>query len=300
MRPFDSRFSEQTRLVPIDEQIGLDPLGGDNYRSRFNQGNVYDALFGGQVIGQALSAANRTVDDGRSVHSCHCYFLRAGRNDRPVDYHVDRVRDGRRFSSRHIDVTQDGKLLLTMDCSYRVPLPGFEHQAAPVQDLDPESAMSCEEFIASADPDHRAFLTAFFAHYPIEMRIPSLDGFLRPGTEHRRHYWLRGRFPIASDDPRVHEAVFAYMSDFMFVGVPLSTHSIAFPGAHLSFASLDHAIWFHRPVRSDEWLLLETDSPSAHGGVNLARGLVYDRAGRLVASLPQEGLHLVTGGQFPQ
>jgi len=296
MRPFDDTFARRTHLVPIADQIGLAAIGPDHFRSRFNQGNVYHALFGGQVVGQALAAAGHDVAPDRTVHSCHAYFLRAGNDDLPVDYRVERLRDGRRFSSRRVTATQDGKVLLTLDCSYRVPLSSFAHQAPQTVTGTPENAMEEAEILAASDAGEHDFLREFLSHYPIELRIPALPGFTRRGTESRRHYWLRSRFPIASDDPRVHEAAFAYLSDFMLAGVPLVTHMVALPGPHVSVASLDHAIWFHRPLRADEWLLFETESPNANGGVNLARALVYDRTGQLVASIAQEALQLPSEG----
>lgn len=151
------------------------------------------------------------------------------------------------------------------------------------------------EILAAVAPAHRALFTAFLRHYPMELRIPSLTGFVTLGTESRRRYWLRSRVPITTDDPHVHEAALAYLSDFMLAGVPLVMHTLALPGPHVSVASLDHAIWFHRPVRCDDWLLFETDSPNACNGVNFARAMVYDRTGRLVASTAQEALQQMTG-----
>lgn len=298
MRVFDN-FAQRTTLVPIEQQIGLDSIGPDLFRNRFNQGNVYHALFGGQVVAQAVAAANLTKPEGRSLHSCHAYFLRGGVDGQPVDFAVTRVRDGSRFSTRHVSASQGGKELLSLDCSYRVPLSGYEHQVPPTVNLDPDASMSETEVREKADPAIRELLEGFLTYYPMEVRIPSFTNFSTQGTETKRHYWLRSRFPIESDDRDVHDTVFAYLSDFMLVGVPLAIHTTALPGPHVTIASLDHSIWFHRPMRADDWLLFETDSPNARAGVNLARALVYDRQGNLVASLAQEGLQLPTGQPAP-
>ncbi len=290
-----TRFDETpmgTTPVSIATMLEMDRIAPDRFRNRYNQPNLYRALFGGQIVAQALAAADATIGDDRRVHSLHAYFLRAGENENPVEFAVERVRDGNRFSTRRVIALQHGKTLLSMDCSYRVPLPGFSHQRDTALPLSPDDAMSEEAFIAAAPEKLQQFLPAFLAHYPIEIRIPSPVAYFETVPEAKRHYWLRAPGTSHVEDPMVHRQILAFLSDFMFVGVPLSRHTMALPGPHVFVASLDHSLWFHRPVRCDDWLLFETEGPSAEAGVNMARGLVYDREGRLVASMAQEALQL--------
>jgi acyl-CoA thioesterase-2 len=281
---YDARWSKD-----IPALLALDEVEPDLFRNRDNQRNVYGALFGGQIVAQALAAADLTVP-GRTVHSLHAYFLRAGIDSERIDYRVHRLRDGGRFSTRRVDATQKGKLILTMECSYRTPIAGFSHYRPSPVVFDPEGAMDEKALSQARGEDGNVYGALFAGHYPIEVRLPGRAGFLDRSSDARRHYWLRAPGAERCDDPMVQRQILAFMSDFMFAGAPLSPHTVALPGPHLFVASLDHCMWFHRDVRCEDWLLFETDGPTAENGVNLARGLIYNRGGELVASIAQEAL----------
>lgn len=273
----------------LTDLLTLEQEAPDRFRSRFNEANSYAALFGGQLVGQAAAAADATVEQ-QELHSLHCHFLRSGSPERPLHLQVERVRDGRRFSNRRVSIAQDGAVLAAVTCSYRARLSGFEHQLSAETRTGPEDAIDAAELARSGDPDLFPFMRRFAEPQSIELRIPSEQGFLRTAPEARRHYWLRAPSLAGVDDPRVHRQALAYLSDFLVSGAALVPHAVPLPGPHVFVASLDHAVWFHRPFRCDDWLLFETDSPSTSSGVALSRGEVYDRAGTLVASLAQESM----------
>lgn len=293
MRAFDSTFLGRNTVHSIPDQLFLQPLGDDCFRNVLNQPNAYGALFGGQVVGQALAAADLSVEPDRLVHSMHAYFLRAGDASASVDFKVERIRDGRRFSTRRVSAMQDKKTLLTLDSSYSVALPGFEHQSTPEFPFDPESALDRNQLAETAPDSLQPILRDFLGHYPVDVRFPSPTGFTRRAPTARRHFWLRARDMAPSDDERLNREVLAFMSDFLFSGVPLVPHTLAIAGSHIGIASLDHAIWFHRPVRCHDWLMFETESPSARGSIGLSRGQIFDRAGHLVATIAQEALQTI-------
>ncbi|NWK98274.1 acyl-CoA thioesterase II [Sphingobium lactosutens] len=289
MRRYDATVYNAQWDKDIPTLLALDEVAPDLFRNRHNQRNVYRALFGGQIVAQALAAADRTAPE-RVVHSLHTYFLRAGTDKEAIDYEVERIRDGRRFSTRRVVAKQKGQALFTMECSYRTPVKGFSHYRSSPIPFDPESAFGQSEFSSFRAVDGKQYGALFHGHYPIEVRLPGKAGFLEIAEEAKRHYWLRAPGAEGVDDPVVQRQIFAFLSDFMFAGAPLVPHTIALPGPHLFVASLDHCIWFHRDVRCDDWLLFETEGPNAENGVNMARGLVYNRAGELVASIAQEAL----------
>lgn len=274
--------------VPVTDMLRMEALGDNRFRNLHNQPNSNQTLFGGQIVAQALAAADRTVS-GRVVHSLHAYFIRAGRTDKPVDFQVDPTRDGGRFSTRRVVAQQDDLTIFSMECSYRGDLTGFSHQKPPAENPDPGDAMMIAD--AAAGLVHPRSTLFFDGSFPIEIRVPDTGFFTRRGSM-KRHYWLRARGADAIDDPALHRQVLAFMSDFMLPSTGLAYHTTPLPGPELFVASLDHAIWFHRPMRCDDWLLFETESPSSEGGVCLAHGSVYDRNGVLVASLAQETLYL--------
>ena len=266
----------------------LEQLDENLFRSQHNQRNSNGALYGGQVFGQALAAAMGTVE-GRAVHSCHGYFLRPGDAARRVVLEVERTRDGGSFSSRRVVALQNGLPILHLECSFHAPEDGFEH-GLPMPDVpQPEDLGDVVAALRAGSPT----LPPLFAGLdrpggPIEVLPASLDQFAAPLA--RRRYWMRVR-QVATDDQAAHRVMLAYLSDWWFSGVALMPHAAAVPAAARVFiSSIDHAIWFHRDLRADEWLLFDADSPSASHGVGLARGLVYDRHGRLVASTAQEAL----------
>lgn len=246
-------------------------------------------VFGGQVAGQALVAAARTVDAERHVHSLHAYFLRPGDPAVPILYEVDRIRDGRSFTTRRVVAIQHGRPIFNMSASFHVPEEGFDHQApAPPDTPDPEGlpdfASRWREILGDEHSDW------FERPRPIDMR--HVDGPPQARREPRPPHarvWLRadGRLP---DDPVLHTCVVTYASDMTLLDTTLLPHGRSFVEQDVMMASLDHAMWFHRPFRADEWLLYAQDTPSASGGRGLARGLFFDRSGALVASVVQEGL----------
>lgn len=289
MRSFDKEMFNRKWSLDSVALLEMDEVAPDMFRNRHNQPNAYRALFGGQIVAQALQAADRTTP-GRTVHSLHCYFLRAGSAASLIDYAVERTRDGGRFSTRRVVARQEGQIIFTMECSYRTPIAGFSHQQAMSVPFHPENALDESAFEAIIGAENQRYAALFKGHYPIEVRMPGRTGYVETVADAKRHYWLRAPGAERVDDPATHRQIFAFMSDFMFAGAPLARHTVALPGPHLFVASLDHCIWFHRDMRCDDWLLFETEGPNAQNGVNMARGLVYNRAGDLVASLAQEAL----------
>ncbi len=246
-------------------------------------------VYGGQVLGQALQAAYATVEDGRVVHSLHAYFLRRGDFNAPIVYFVDRSRDGHSFTSRRVTAIQRGEQIFNCSASFQLPEAGFEHELAmpevPAPEELPESFLPGSEFLEGLAPRLRQFVH----ERPIEFRaVPASATATMNGTP--RHYvWIRtvDRLP---DDDRLHRCLLAYTSDFHLLGAALVRHEHSIAQGTLMIASIDHAMWFHRPVRMDDWLLYAADSPSASGARGFTRGSLFARSGALVASTAQEGL----------
>jgi acyl-CoA thioesterase-2 len=248
-------------------------------------------VFGGQVLGQALSAAQQTVDGDRSAHSLHAYFLRAGDIDKPIVYSVERTRDGGSFSMRRVTAIQHGQPIFNFSASFQVAEPGVEHQlpmpAVPKpDDLAPPSPLPADE-LAKLPP----MLQRWFGRAgPFEFRhVYPRDDLNPPKRPPFQQVWFR-LSSNAPDNPALHRALLAYSSDFHLIGTTMFPHGISFLQRNMQVASLDHAMWFHRPFSVDEWLLYSCDSPTAQGGRGLARGMIYSEDGRLVASTAQEGL----------
>ena len=247
-------------------------------------------VFGGQVLAQALLAASYTVEN-RLAHSLHAYFLRAGDHDAPIVYDVDRSRDGRSFTSRRVVAIQHGRPIFTLAASFQVEEEGLDHQfempEAPSPDeLEPIGILPPEEF------DHmpknmQRWLDRFG---PFEFRaVRGVDPDDQAPRPPFKELWFRLHGEL-EDDPRLHRALLAYVSDFHLVGTATLPHGISWVDGKLMMASLDHAMWFHRDFRVDDWMLYTCDSPSTSGGRGLARGMIYDREGNLVASTAQEGV----------
>jgi acyl-CoA thioesterase II len=248
-------------------------------------------VFGGQVLGQALSAAQQTVDGERSAHSLHAYFLRAGDMEKPIVYNVERTRDGGSFSVRRVTAIQHGQPIFNFSASFQIDEGGVEHQLAMPDvprpdDVPPPPAMSADELAKVPAKVQRWFRRAG----PFEFRhVFPRDDLNPPKRPPFQHVWFRLSHRIPDDAP-LHRALLAYASDFHLIGTTMFPHGISFLQRNVQVASLDHALWFHRPFRVDEWLLYSLDSPTAQGGRGLARGFVYSEDGRLVASTAQEGL----------
>ena len=254
-------------------------------------------VFGGQVLGQALAAAQQTVDSSREAHSLHAYFLRAGDIEAPIVYSVERTRDGGSFSSRRVVAIQHGQPILNGSVSFQQPEQGMEHQTTmpevpAAEDLEP---------MRHLPPDELARLPVKLQRWmgidgPFEFREVWPRDEMRPVKRPpNQHIWFRLAAPI-NDSPILHRTLLAYASDFHLMGTATLPHGISYMTRNVQMASLDHALWFHRPFRVDEWLLYSFDSPTAQGGRGLARGQIFSRDGRLVASTAQEGLMRVRNG----
>jgi len=268
-------------LEPIEVNIfrGIQP---DESRQR---------VFGGQVASQALMAAGRTVEHG-TVHSLHSYFLRPGDPTVPILYEVDRIRDGRSFTTRRVVAIQHGRAIFNMACSFHALERGIEHTIDMPEVPEPESLPSLNERLAP----YRHQLTDWFSRpHPIEQRfigdVPWKEANEFPDEPRApiQQLWIRadGSLP---DDPLLHACIATYASDMSLFDTILAPHPISWDDPNFMGASLDHCMWFHQPFRADEWLLYDTDSPIAHGGRGLARGFLFRRDGQLAVSMVQEGL----------
>ena len=251
----------------------------------------WGSIFGGQVLGQALSAAVQTVPPERPVHSLHGYFLRQGDASKPVVYDVDCIRDGGSFTTRRVVAIQNGQAIFSMSASFQVMEEGYDHASAMPELPGPDGLVSETELarrMADAIPPKLRKIAT--AERPIEIRPIEPSNPLRPETRPpQRGVWFRAvdRLP---DDPAVHRYLLAYASDFHFLTTAMQPHAVSWLVPGMQVASLDHAMWFHRPFRMDEWLLYAVDSPSASGARGLVRGQLFTREGVLVASTAQEGL----------
>ncbi|MGO8961477.1 MAG: acyl-CoA thioesterase [Streptosporangiaceae bacterium] len=277
----------------LDEVVALldlEQVEVDIFRGRSPEGERRQRVFGGQVAGQALVAAGRTVPADRPVHSLHAYFIRPGDPSVPLIYLVERVRDGRSFTTRRVTVVQHGKTIFTLSASFHRAEPGFEHADAmpPVPgpaEIEPTAVRLRRLFGPPVEE--------FIRDNPIEIRHVgplTVEAERDPALVSTRNVvWLRadGELP---DDPLLHVCLMTYASDMTLLDTVLLAHGVSWAGGAIAGASLDHAMWFHRPFRADRWLLYVQDSPSASGARGLARGEVYTQDGELVVSVVQEGL----------
>lgn len=247
-------------------------------------------VFGGQVLGQALVAATRTVED-RLCHSLHAYFLLAGDPKVPILYEVDRSRDGRSFSSRRVVAIQHGRPIFHLSASFQVAETGLEHQIDPPNVPPPEDLPSEDDFRRQmADSVPEQYREHFLRKRPIELRPVDRGDIFRPEKRPpHQSVWVRATGPLP-DEIALHQCVLAYASDMTLLDTALMPHGIGWFSDKIQMASLDHAMWFHRRFRADEWLLYVQDSPSASGARGFNRGLIYTREGKLIASVAQEGL----------
>jgi acyl-CoA thioesterase II len=267
-------------LDGLVQLLDLEQIEANIFRGR-SPSDWRQRVFGGQVAGQALVAAGRTVPGDRPVHSLHAYFIRPGDPAVPLVYTVDRVRDGRSFTTRRVSAIQHGKTIFTLSASFHRPEPGFEHDAAMPDVPPPESIPPL---------DHE-----LLANSPMDLRFVSPPGqgasaSAVPGTPTDHNLvWLRadGELP---DDPLLHVCLMTYASDLTLLDSVLRKHAASWGEGQVEAASLDHAMWFHRPFRADRWLLYDQESPVAAGARGLARGQVFTAQGELVVSVVQEGL----------
>lgn len=267
-------------LEKIDDRI----FRGQNYRTPWKR------VFGGQVLGQALHAAYQTVPDDRICHSMHGYFILAGDIDVPIVYEVDTIRDGGSFTTRRVVAIQKGRAIFNMAASFQLKQEGFDHQIDMPNVLPPESLLSDIEQlkeIKETNPGLYRRLTSIHPNAiefrPVEKHRPTKKG------QPYRHTWMRSRGKADLDLPMQHQ-ILAYASDYNLLGTAVLPHLDVVDANEIFFASLDHAMYFHRDFRIDDWLLYATDSPSASGSRGFSRGNVFDRNGVLVSSVVQEGL----------
>ncbi len=247
-------------------------------------------VFGGQVLGQALSAAQHTVE-GRVVHSLHAYFLRRGDMNAPIIYEVDRARDGGSFSNRRVVAIQHGRPIFNSAASFQTPEPGLEHKAAMPEVPGPDGLRDLYEIdaeqLARVPEKMRRFLTD---KRPFDFRpVEPVDLFEPECRAPVKHVWIRAVDQLP-DDPALHRNLLAYDSDYELLGTSTLPHGLPFGRGRVIMASLDHALWFHRDVKIDDWLLYAMDSPNASGARGLSRGQIFTQDGALVASTAQEGL----------
>ena len=277
-------------LNKIIEILDLEEIEQNHYLATSpNEG--WQRVYGGQVIGQALVAASRTVADDRQAHSLHGYFLRAGDKDKPILYKVDRIRDGKSFTTRRVMAVQHGQAIFTMSISFQVTEDGLSHQFPMPETPGPDNLLGEEEVRAEQAKNWpEKFQETFSGSSAIELRpVEPLDLMNPQKTDPTQRCWMRCGETLP-DDPRLHQCVLAYLSDWSLLDTATRPHGISFLQDNIQVASLDHAMWFHRPFRADEWLLYDQDSPSASGARGFNRGLIYNQAGELVASTTQEGL----------
>ena len=277
--------------------LDLETLEHNLFRGRSPQSG-WQRVFGGQVIGQALVAAQRTVDPLRYVHSLHGYFMRGGDPKVPIIYEVDRIRDGSSFTTRRVVGIQHGHAIFSLEASFQIEEEGLEHQKPkPLDVTEPENLISDrdlkEQYLQNAPGAIRKY---WEQDRPIEMKPLSLAHYIsREKLPPEQNVWIKTTGPVP-DDRAVQAAVLAYLSDMTLLDTSLYAHGRSIFDRDLQVASLDHAMWFHRPCSFDDWLLYTADSPSTSGARGFNRGAIYSRDGTLIASTAQEGLIRVHSG----
>jgi acyl-CoA thioesterase-2 len=279
-----------TALNNLLKILDLEQLDDNLFRGMSPQ-DGWQRVYGGQVLGQALMAAIRLVPPTRIANSLHAYFLLGGDPKRPILYEVERTRDGGSFSTRRVKAVQHGRMIFVMGVSFHDPEPGFDH-AAPMPDVPkPEDLKSANEvFAALLDKLPENMRTYWSRERPIDMRPVDLSRYMkREIRDPVQSIWLKPN-GVLPDEPAIHQGMLAYASDFTLLDTALIAHAKLLFDADMQLASLDHALWFHRPFRWDDWILYAQDSPSASGARGFCRGALYTRDGTLIASTVQEGL----------
>ena len=271
--------------------LDLERLEHNLYRGRSPQ-TGWQRVFGGQVIGQALVAAQRTVEPDRHVHSLHCYFMLPGDPTVPIVYEVDRIRDGGSFTTRRVVAIQHGHAIFTLAASFQVQEHGMEHQMPmPLGVPQPETLKTQHELLQEVAGDIPEAIRRFWAkERPLEVKPVNIEHYTtRDRLEPRQYVWMRVTGDVP-DDRALQVAILAYLSDMTLLDTANFAHGRTGFDPDLQMASLDHAMWFHRPHALDDWLLYAQDSPNMIGSRGLSRGFLYGRDGRLIASVAQEGL----------
>ncbi len=285
-----SACSETHVLEELLNLLKLEPIEENIFRGQ-SQDLGFGNLYGGQVLGQALSAAYQTVPPERRAHSLHAYFLRPGDVKKPIIYNVDCIRDGKSFTTRRVVAVQGGRAIFNLAASFQIDEPGFDHQDPAPTVPGPEGLASEFELVNRiADQIPASIREKLLCRRPIEVRpVDPMNPFAPEKREPLRFNWIKAidRMP---DDAAIHQSLLAYASDYGLVGTSLYPHGQSFWQPAMQMASLDHVMWFHRPFRMDEWLLYAMQSPNACKARGLALGRIYDRRGNLVATAGQEGL----------
>jgi len=277
-------------LQELVELLRLEQIEQNIFRGQ-SQDLGWGTVFGGQVLGQSLSAAEQTVPADHSVHSLHGYFLRLGAVTQPIVYDVDRIRDGKSFSTRRVVAIQKGRAIFNMSASFQRNEEGFEHHSEMPETIGPDELLSERELLQRrADAIPKALRKRATCERPIEIRpidpVNPLQPVTRPPSQ---QVWFKAidRLP---DHRSIHQFLLAYASDFHLLTTAMQPHGVSWLTPGMQVASVDHAMWFHRPFRMDEWLLYTVESPSASNARGLVRGQIFSRQGVLVASTAQEGL----------
>jgi acyl-CoA thioesterase-2 len=279
--------------------LDLEPLEHNLFRGRSPE-DGWQRVFGGQVIGQALVAASRTVDPDRKAHSLHAYFMLPGDPTVPIIYEVDRIRDGKSFVTRRVVAIQHGHAIFSMSASFQVEEEGLDHQT-PAPNVPPPEELVTEDELKRQFMQHASEPVKRYwrRERPIELRPVSLEHFVtRKALKPVQNIWFRAAGPLP-DDEAIHKCVLAYASDMMLLDTSLYPHGRLLFDRDLQVASLDHALWFHRAFRADEWLLYAQESPTASGSRGFTRGAFYTREGAHIASVAQEGLIRIWPGETP-
>lgn len=288
----------QAALDAIVSILDLETLEQNLFRGRSPEIG-WQRVYGGQVLGQSLMAAIRTVEPGKTVHSLHAYFLVGGDPSHPIVYEVERIRDGASFSTRRVSALQHGRQIFIMAVSFHVAETGYSHQVPMPQVPAPETLPSSAELMRQLVDKLPENMRGYWSRdLPVDMRPLDISRYLsHEPREARQSLWMRanGRLP---DDPALAQCILAYASDFTLLDTALIAHGKLLFDADIQLASLDHSMWFHRPFRMDDWLLYVEDSPSAEGARGFCRGSIFSRDGTLVASVAQEGLMRQRSSRF--
>ncbi|MDT0275239.1 acyl-CoA thioesterase [Blastococcus goldschmidtiae] len=270
----------------------VSPTGADTFRAGPRR-SAPERSFGGAVVAQSLLAAGATVAPDRPAHSLHAYFLRAGEASAPIDFHVHRVRDGGSYSTRRVTAEQSGRAILELTASFQVAETGFTHQVPQLAAPEPKSLPTAQEAAADVQGALGEWFAQLPRRHPFDIRfdgeLPRVAASRGEAAPPRQRFWMRSLEPLP-DEPLVHAAALAYASDMLMLSTSLAPHARAVGAADVAAASLDHAVWLHRPVRADEWLCFEQESSWAAGGRCHCSGRLFDRAGRLVMTVAQEGM----------
>jgi acyl-CoA thioesterase-2 len=280
------------------EQAAADGMPGEDHFTGTSDRPPWGRIFGGQVLAQSLVAAIRTVPEERPVHSLHAYFLRPGDPDVPLHFSVERLRDGRSFSARRTHAIQAGKPILSMISSFQEPAIGLDHQVEMPDVPGPEELPTMEDRFGHLDV---ASVQQMLNSRPVDLRHVEGPLYMHPGPEKVAHQavWMRTTAPLP-DDPIILTAMLAFASDYSLLESVIRRHGMAWSTRGMRTASLDHAMWFHRPARLDEWMLYVQESPSASGARGLGMGRLYTRDGVLAASVAQEGMMRIPEEALPR